>query len=414
MNKKTFFKSIFNFGSGIFLGRLTGLLRDFLIIYSFGLGVEADFILVWITVPDMLIGLFLSGGLVNYIVPKIQSMGTELQKKFVSKMTALLFFSGSVITVILLYYKEFLFKFLWPNYFQSTFYDAFNYSHWEYILIVLPIMCTLPLFRSFLQVKQKFRILGVESLIFNLLIIFSFTFLPDFKKFLIVFLFSFILRALWLVYFSIKAMERSSVPVSLVEPKSKTLNKYKYNYNLALSMGFQLILTSFPLVCRSIINLLGEGYVARYVLASRFVDFTLVLTTSVLGTVVFSNLKTRLNQNQNFSVFNKSILDISYLLVGSFIGFLFLIFTQYNFIVLPYIEAYFDTNSLTLLAFFLISVPFRIHMYFSNLVLISLNNYIGPFLFAFMSSVLAYSLFYKFKGSLTLEKYLFVYIEVYC
>lgn len=85
------------------LGRITGYGRDYTISVVGGANNETDIAFLILTIPDLLINIFLAGGLSTTIIPKLKSLSKENQKVIsgqISNIIAILFiFLGLVISL---------------------------------------------------------------------------------------------------------------------------------------------------------------------------------------------------------------------------------------------------------------------------------------------------------------------------
>ncbi len=59
------------------LGRISGLVREFVVIDQVGLSAYSDLVVAWISIPDLLIAVLLGGGTISYIQAKLSVPGTE-------------------------------------------------------------------------------------------------------------------------------------------------------------------------------------------------------------------------------------------------------------------------------------------------------------------------------------------------
>ena len=81
------------------LGRITGYGRDYTISLTGGANNDTDIAFLILTIPDLLINLFLAGGLTTTIVPKLESLSKENQKIIsgqIATIIALLFIALSI------------------------------------------------------------------------------------------------------------------------------------------------------------------------------------------------------------------------------------------------------------------------------------------------------------------------------
>ena len=151
------------------LGRITGYGRDYTISLIGGANKETDIVFLILTIPDLLINIFLAGGLSTTIIPKLKSLSKENQKLIsgqISTMVALLFIALSLLNAL---NAEKTFNILAPG---------INYLNYEEnilpliaISICLPICALSGVINAVLNSKNIFIPGAISSTILNVFMI---------------------------------------------------------------------------------------------------------------------------------------------------------------------------------------------------------------------------------------------------
>ena len=151
------------------LGRITGYGRDYTISLIGGANKETDIVFLILTIPDLLINIFLAGGLSTTIIPKLQSLSKGNQKLIsgqISTIVALLFIALSLLITL---NAEKTFNILAPG---------INYLNYEEnilpliaISICLPICALSGVVNAVLNSKNIFIPGAISSTILNVFMI---------------------------------------------------------------------------------------------------------------------------------------------------------------------------------------------------------------------------------------------------
>ena len=71
----------------ILIGRIAGLIREWLLSSISGANAETDVAVVLFTFPDLIVSLLLGGGLSSSLIPYLGSLEKQKKKKFVRQLT---------------------------------------------------------------------------------------------------------------------------------------------------------------------------------------------------------------------------------------------------------------------------------------------------------------------------------------
>ena len=264
----------------IFLGRVSGLIRELSLANVLGSSSKADIAIAIFTLPDLFTAFFLGGGFSLVIVPLISQKGKNFYKNilyFFSKR-ALIFLTA--ISALAFIFRSYLFSILAPGIEISE----FNFFDKGFFLICLSIIFAgfSSLLSSFLGAKEIFFTSYVGTFIFNSLVIFSIFFLIDSDILMSisygVFLGSF-LRLL------IQILNISFLNLKLEEESIFSLEKGFY-LKFFSAVIFISTLALLPIISRSYASGFGEGMLSMFHYSLRIIE--LPITFLILPLLIAS------------------------------------------------------------------------------------------------------------------------------
>lgn len=268
---------------GLFLGRTLGLLRELVIAVNIGSNTTADIIIGLITLPDIVVNILLGNALASVFVPAIKKLPITQRLDYFYKLSAKL---GSITlcVVALAWWKiDFLANLILPSSAIKT--DFQQQLMW--IICAVPLIALSAVSRVFLQAENKFTLLGLENVIFNIILIlgiFAFSQKPTFELISLSVLIGSALRwalqtvQVWLTY---KQENKLQAPaITWV---------YFKRYSLALVTG--IFIQLLPIYGRSIASFyMHEGALSIYNYAYKFIEVPMALGITVISTILFPKM----------------------------------------------------------------------------------------------------------------------------
>jgi len=394
---KAVLKNTFQYGGGLLASRFLGLFRDVLIGAAFGLGFSSDTLLVLLTVPDFLSDFLLGAGIQLALVPYLQIDDPKEARSRFKKCFLSVFVLAALVGAAVLFYKKELIQFFLPSYSFEQVAGLYGSTQTSLMILLSSLMLLNSPLRAFLHAHKKFKVLGLENVCFNLIMVSGvavYYFVQNITV-LIVFVFmSFFSRSLWLLYNCVHTLKTNDFTDS-------PLNDENAKLPLADSL-FSSIFTSFlilgPILLRSYSNTLGEGWVTSFVYANRIVEMALMVFITILGSIVFSELPAQIKANKD---------NVLTWFGHTFLWFLPLVaFTGY-FLMKPLMAVAGDFKPhlmiFTLLALF---IPIRLFLYYYNLILMaSKNNKISGFM-TLLAGLISYLIYTQTEFSTSVSSLL--------
>ena len=402
----TVLSNVLTYGKGLLSSRVLGLVRDLLIGISLGVGAESDILLIILTIPDFIANVSFGAGAQLALLPFFQtfSKNTSLHKLF--KVLKAFTVFAIPFSFILVYFKNSLILFFLPAYTLKNIFEVLSPLNLCLFLVVSSTMLLATPIRSYLQAHKKFKSLGLENVIFNVFIISGVLMHLWLKNNSILFLFifaSFIARILWLAK-SVKSFTLLEGVLAIDENENKKAYSLPF-LNIFNSSLFSIVLVSIPVVIRSFSTYLGEGWATKFIFANRLVDAALLIFTTIIGSVVFSELPSLLarSKKQLFKTFSLTSLFLMPTL--SLAGFLctFNLLAQ----VSTKSEIYDYLYVLLALSIF---IPARLFIHYYNLILIAENKSLVSAVTAVLAALSSF-LTYKNISLPVTDPYLFVLIQ---
>ena len=298
------------------LGRITGYGRDYTISLIGGANKETDIVFLILTIPDLLINIFLAGGLSTTIIPKLQSLSKGNQKLIsgqISTIVALLFIALSLLITL---NAEKTFNILAPG---------INYLNYEEnilpliaISICLPICALSGVVNAVLNSKNIFIPGAISSTILNVfMILFSTLGYLIFK-----------LSIIWLLVsgYIFGVLFRFFIQFSYGYKYFKIYyfkERLLVDYNLLKiflgNFGFTIAFIIMPVISRSFASKLEEGSLSIFTYSYKLIHLPEALIMGSFSIVLLPYLTNNIN-NAEVAKIKKWIFLIS--LFVSIIGYL--------------------------------------------------------------------------------------------
>jgi putative peptidoglycan lipid II flippase len=276
---------------GILLGRVLGFARELILLKQFGTSLEADILIAIITLPDIVVGLFVGSALPAVFLKRIQALSEPEKFKFFLKIS-FWFVAGFVFfNLILTYNIEKLAFLIFPSQIDNSIF----LSELSLVIWTIPFLALNSVTRMFLQSKSQFLLIGLENVIFNFCIItalFVVSSTLEIRWITISLIIGSFLR--WLFQL-MKLWSSSSWSISQLHSPSElqlSFNDFKL-YGIAMFTG--LLTLCVPYVARSFSSALeGVGAISTFNYAYKFVELPVGLTLTLISTVLYPKLTQQL------------------------------------------------------------------------------------------------------------------------
>ncbi len=280
---------------GLFLGRILGIVRELTLAGHLGASSTADIAIALITLPDIIINIFIGNATAAVFIPKIQRKSNDVKFRYFLKLSSTFLISFSLLSLLLFLNIDLLANAILPAQ-QSS--DIFV-SQLKWTLFAIPFLALNSVSRLFLQNENKFGLIGLENVIFNVLIIFAIQFIagPESMHYVTAAVISgSVLR--WLVQaLQIFKIYRQQNPLSSNDHLSLQRNDF-YRFTQALSTG--LIIQVIPIFARSMSSYFsGAGGLSIFNYVYKFTEFPLALGSSIIAAVVFPKLSKLYVENKD-------------------------------------------------------------------------------------------------------------------
>lgn len=274
------------------MGRLSGLIRELVIVNQFGFTSNTDIAIIFLTLPDFLIGVLLTGGLTAILIPSFQSMPYKNINILFTQLNILVFCIFFVISLIIFFNPKILLSIFAPgisfsinnNFLISLFFIASS----------IPFTAITGISGAMLNYKNKFFIVGCGTLIFNISVI-GFIFLGFFynKPLLYLSIGVFVGSVLrWSSQFLliIKSVHLSFLNVNLIS--------WRLIKNFFYAFLGSSVLVLVPIFTRSIVSFFGEGYIATFNFASKVVEVPIILIVISGSTTAYPKIVSLLSKGK--------------------------------------------------------------------------------------------------------------------
>ncbi len=345
---------------GIFIGRLSGYLREVIIAYKFGVNSQADAIILMLNIPDLLNNLLISGAISAILLPmfsketNLSGIITEFTRKlFILSLTMYIV----VGALLFIYYEYYLFGLLSIS-----------------LLSVFPNVITF-VSSSYLQYKKKFTFQALNTLVFNLVIILFLLF--EFYGYIFAFgvIMASVIRMFWITY-DLNTTDINSRIFFNTLKQNNPQKKFAYQFLIFMILANGIAFIN-PMVDKLFAAFLQEGSVAVLSYAEKIYLLPVSIFLTTYAIAMFPDLSKM--------VANRQYTEVNALLKRSIYFNLFI-----SLIVAVFIYIFSDSIVKLLYGIVGISVD--------NLSLISyvLNGYFFAIVFAGFNSIVL-NLFFSFR-----------------
>lgn len=295
------------------LGRVAGFFREIFLAHTYGANVVADLAIYTLTLPDILVNIFLSGGLTVALIPLI-SKNIERIGAIFFQISVLVLSLFTLIAICIVLFPSVSLIFLAPGLFLSS----VGLSFWQSIFLGLAIILTAfsGVTGAILNAQNKYLIAGAGTLIFNTFIIFfiyvdSVSQSPALTWFCAGVALGALVRVL--------AQLLSLPAITYKDCKYEWLLSFKFLKAFVYGLASTSILVALPIIIRSGISMFGDGYLSLFNYSLKLVELPNAILISSAITIAYPKLCAAVNQEDLGGIHDLAKKNISNLLVISFV-----------------------------------------------------------------------------------------------
>ena len=278
----------------LMVSRLLGLARESVQAAAFGASGLGDVAIVMFTLPDVLVGVFLSGALSYVLLPLWAGQTVAQQSASQSRLAKWLLLGGVLAGAALWQARGTLSRALAPGLTGDM--QALSAASLSWSAAVLPLAMLAALWATRLQHARDFVGMYAGSLWVNALLLIALL-LVAFKAFKtpaldalgvmhvlgVFLLLAMLVRLAWLGWRLPRVS--SGLKMQAVDASGAGLPPAKVWFWAALSSGLLLLL---PLMARSLASQAGEGALATFNYAWKLIELPLVLAVQLVASVAFA------------------------------------------------------------------------------------------------------------------------------
>jgi len=264
----------------LFLGRLAGFMREMQLGAVLGVTRDADFAVIMLTTPDLLVNLLLAGGLGAALVPEFSRLDPGGRTRAFVSISCLVGCAFGAIAIFVAVFPSILMWILAPGYANvplSEYSDIFAIT-----AVAIPFAGLTGVTAAMLNAEQKFFIAGAGTLIFNVTIVFALAFWFGQQQELRV-LATAIALASVLRYVS---QFVACLPGLSLAPTQITPTRFPQLFlRFVQALGASTLVLFIPVILRAVISLSGAGNIAAYNFATKLVELPLGIAITTISTV---------------------------------------------------------------------------------------------------------------------------------
>lgn len=272
---------VLNFG--LLLGRLSGFAREAFVAASYGATVDADIVILMLTVPDMLVNILMGGALGAVLIPEFAQKRHQA-KLLLRQSFCLLGGVFSIIAAGLYFYADLLVGVLAPGFEGEQLHKAALSLGW--VIWLVPLTVLSGIVTAYLHSENRFVVPSLGTLIVNSSIIAGLYLIylgyGDLYLLSLFVLFGGLLRLLSQVM-QVRPFEVGDGLFPNLIRKDMVVR-----YVQVMVSGCALLL--FPVVARAMASYQGEGNIAILNYSIRLIELPLAIAVTFLSAVFFPRL----------------------------------------------------------------------------------------------------------------------------
>ncbi|WP_445765664.1 murein biosynthesis integral membrane protein MurJ [Rheinheimera sp.] len=285
----------------LFMGRISGFFREVFVANTFGISSHSDLIIVFLTIPDILVNLLVGGALGMVIIPELKRLNDTEGRLFYLQalgFSALVFF---IIAGIFSFFSVQLLSVFAPGIDYSVAKDVSFFL--KISLLAIPLTVVAGVTTAYLNHKGRFFIPAMGTLIFNIVVVvFLLVAVRSDEKYFFHYLSIGICVAAFVRWVSFLLNDRfSSGSISLFSHNLLSYRLGKRYLQCVLASGFLFLI---PVVIRASASELGPGTLSLANYALKLVDFPLAVFLTVFSVVFLPKLSLLYSEGKHNSFAN--------------------------------------------------------------------------------------------------------------
>ena len=310
-------KSTLIFSSFILLGRITGLLREWLLSSFEGANEKTDIAIIALTFPDLIINLILGGGLAATLIPALTKLNPNNKKKLAQQIGFFVFIFFTLIALILSISSNQILKILGPGISEIALENAV--PSFLIILISIPISAVSGILAAYLNSNFKFAVAASGTIFVNLgIIIGLISNLPLLWGVSIGILLGTLSRFFFQNRIS-HLYDFNKILRFRNFSKSENLITKSLLKKFFLNFSFVTVLIFIPTLGRSWASTLGEGSLTIFNYSFKLIELPMAIVIGSLNTVLLSKLSINSSKSNIFKSVRYVILLSLIISIPSFI-----------------------------------------------------------------------------------------------
>lgn len=269
----------------LLLSRVLGLARESVQAAAFGSTGMGDVVIIMFTLPDLLVGILISGALAYVLLPHWAQQGAAAQSASQKKVATFLLAAGSVLGLGIWLLRDVLAQALAPGLAGDL--KALSAASLGWSALVLPLAMLAALYTTRLQHERDFVGMYAGNLMINAVLIAGLLAVPwagraagGIAALGLCLVVAMLVRLGWLGW----RLARVHVPAPVAPATVQNLPAGSVWIWAGLSSGLLLLL---PLAGRSIASQGGEGALASFNYAWKLVELPLVLAVQLVASMAF-------------------------------------------------------------------------------------------------------------------------------
>lgn len=262
-------------------GRVSGFFREIEIGYFFGLSHEADFTVLLLTLPDLLVNLLLAGGLSAVLIPEFRQSSPEQAALLFRRSSWLIGIIFLTVAVVVAVYPKAILVLLAPGLLDAP-KAAFGLA-FAIMAIAIPLAALSGITTALLNANDRFLVAGSGTLLFNGVVIMLLPLSVGFQNPLIVLAISIAAGAL--------ARYGAQLVGSARFWNRPAIGRTPQGFDLAQRFAHALtaatIIQLIPVALRAAMSFGLPGTVAAFAFAFKLVELPNTVVVASLATVAF-------------------------------------------------------------------------------------------------------------------------------
>ena len=286
----SFFKASIIVGVLMLLGRISGFIRELIVAGVSGATQQSDVIIILFTFPDLMLNLFLSGGLTTALVPTFRSLPAAAVIALAMRASLLIAIYFTILALLIALFASNVLGFLAPGWPQDVIMETTFV--FRVTLIALPVAALSGVVVAFLDSQERFAFGAVGTLIFNVSIILSLLLFASVSSSLAV---SIGVIGGALLRLAIQLM--ASMTFWQLPDFSVPYNRSELLERFFASFGFFSLLILLPPVARAYASTLEPGALSLFNYAHKLMELPIGIIVTAIATVLLPRLSGYVHDN---------------------------------------------------------------------------------------------------------------------